>query len=105
MKSTMEKSEMTRNLITARLNGIDEKLDLYKTTVKKMDAGVRNEGLALVARLINIRKKTARELERYSNTSGIPMENAGLKLQESLRELSAELGEAGRILDSGNHEI
>ena len=65
---------MTNNTITAKLNELDAKLDLYKAKVKRMDAEARAEGLALVAKLVNIRKKTARKLDYYSKTSGIAME-------------------------------
>lgn len=89
---------MTNNQITARLNELDAKLDLYKKQAKTLGVDAKAEGKSIIATLTNMRKDAARRLDLYSKAKGISIEQAGLNLQKSLDELSDSVKEADRVL-------
>jgi hypothetical protein len=88
----------TNKRITARLEELDAKLDLYKARAKGMKADARAEGQAVIAKLTNMRRKTAEQLDQYSKASGTALEKIGLGLEKSLNELTGAFKEAGSVM-------
>jgi uncharacterized protein YqfA (UPF0365 family) len=94
----MNDLNMTNDQITAKLDELDAKMDLFKARAKHLNADAKAEGQELFAKLTNKRRKTAEKLDQYSKASGIAVEKIGLGLQESMDDLNDAVKEAGKIL-------